>query len=89
MLKLNARQVAHNVSLSILKNIVDLATGVKRVLDKGVDERGQKLPCSPDDIRKAWTPEQKEAVTQFIATFGQDETPVGQTPPKPSRKRKA
>jgi hypothetical protein len=79
LIKLSKKQQANNTALSILRGLASHAASINNVLEKGVDDNGQKLPCSSDDIKKAFSAEQMAAVEQVLENFY--EPPPA--PPKP------
>lgn len=68
--KLSKRQLGMEIGRNILARLSDMAAGVSRIVEKGIDPAtGKTLSCSPDDVRRYWTPEQTAAIDEFIANF--------------------
>lgn len=91
--KLSKRQLAYEIGRNVLTQISNLANGVRDLVEKGkaVDQRtGQPmdLRCTPDDIRRYWTPEQSSAIDEFIANFAIEPELPPAPPAPPGRKRK-
>jgi hypothetical protein len=96
--KLTKRQLGFVIGQNILARISEIANGVRDIVDKGqsIDQRtGQRVPlqCSPEDVRKSWSPDQQAGVDEFISNWATEpEPPPAPVPPaaadpKPKRKR--
>lgn len=87
---LTARQFGAEVFHNVLRQISNLAGGVRDIMEKGmaVDQTtGQqtKLRCSVDDLKRAGSPEQLGAVEEFVSVWAAPE-PV--PPPAPSKRKR-
>lgn len=78
------------IGRNILNHLSQMAANVSEVVDKGKDpQTGAPLRCSPDDIRRYWTPEQSAAIDEFMANFHIEPEQPSRPPPPEGRSKKA
>jgi len=74
--KLTKRQLGAQIGQNVLRQISDLANGIRDLL-KGKVNDGRtsqpiKLECSVEDIRRSWSTEQHSAIEEFISIWSID-----------------
>jgi hypothetical protein len=72
--KLTKKQQGFAIGQNILGQLANFATGIRQILEKGIDPATkQPLRCAPDDIKRSFSLEQLTAVEDFYTTFGVSE----------------